>query len=83
MNDETLVYEIVEQADGDIALVRTDGQGESLVSIKFSDESLVYLQGAKLDVAKVMIEAGLDAVAEINQGLFEDETEDADNAVLH
>lgn len=67
MSEEAAVYEIVELEEGGVALSRVDGEGEPLVYIKFSEESLTYMQGSKIDIAKVMIEAGLDAVAELNE----------------
>lgn len=78
MSESTSVFEIVELEDGEIALTRIDGEGEPLVSIKFSEESLSFLRNSKIDVAKAMIEAGLDAVAEI-----EDDVASVEEAVLH
>ena len=73
------LYEIVELPNGDVALQRANEEGEPLVSIRFSKESLDILNGAKLDVAKVMIEAGLGAASEVNElgpdELIEDETQ--------
>lgn len=63
------LYEIVELPNGEIALQRADEAGvdgaEPLVSIRFSEESLYFLNGAKLDVAKAMIEAGLEAAGDV------------------
>ena len=69
MSEDASVFEIVELADGVVALTRIDGSGEPLVSIKFSQESLTFLRNAKIDVAKAMIEAGLDAVAELDEDI--------------
>lgn len=64
--NETSLYEIVELDNGEVALRRADGSGTPpLVTIKFSEESRYYLEDAKFDIAKVMIEAGLDAVGEM------------------
>lgn len=63
------LYEIVELPNGEIALQRTDGaaegENEPLVSIRFSEESLYFLNEAKFDVAKAMIEAGLEVAGDI------------------
>ena len=70
--DESLLYEIVEFPDGEIGLCRA-GEGraedEPLVTIRFSEESRYFLeqalQNGALSVAKAMIDAGLDAVQEL------------------
>lgn len=64
------LYEIVEMPNGEIALKRADEVDEDsglepLVSIRFSDESLFFLNEAKLEVAKAMIEAGLQAAGDL------------------
>jgi len=61
-----------------------DGQGEPLVTIAFSKESLVFLGQSKMEVAKSMIEAGLDTVAEISEPQMEIEDElPEEDAVIH
>lgn len=85
-NDESSIYEIVELDNGDVALRRADEGSEPLVSIHFSEESLFFLEGAKFEVAKAMIEAGLDTVADIGEELADaDEGGDPDSGdpVLH
>jgi len=69
--------EIVELPNGEYALKRADDEGESLVNIRFSEESKHYLEGATLDVAKVMIQAGIQAVAQMSgkEETFKDVTE--------
>ena len=61
------LYEIIELTNGDVALRRVDAEegSEPLVAIKFSEESLFFLGEAKLEIAKAMIEAGLDTVSDI------------------
>ncbi len=65
------LYEIVELPNGEIALQRADDSGERhgepLVSIRFSEESLYFLNDAKFDVAKAMIEAGLEVASDIEE----------------
>ncbi|UTA49384.1 hypothetical protein L1F30_07565 [Simiduia sp. 21SJ11W-1] len=59
------LYEIIELASGEIALRRANEEGEPLVTIRFSEESQYFLQEAKYDVAKAMIEAGMEAAGEV------------------
>jgi len=68
MVDEVVMsfYEIVELMNGDVALQRPDDEkNEPLVTIRFSEESLAFLGVAKFDVAKAMIEAGMEAAGEV------------------
>jgi hypothetical protein len=75
--EESAFYEIVEMEDGDIALLKSNSKDEEpLVKIRFSPESNEYLGAARFEVARVMIEAGLDAVADL-----EEQTE-ADTSVI-
>ncbi|WP_419811218.1 hypothetical protein [Bacterioplanoides sp.] len=60
-------FEIVELSNGDIALRRADEQeGEALVSIHFSDDAKASLQAHHMDIARVMIEAGVRKVGELS-----------------
>ena len=66
--EESAFYEIVEMEDGDIALLKSnDKSDEPLVRVRFSQESNEYLGAARFEVARVMIEAGLDAVADLEE----------------
>jgi len=78
----TTLFEIVELPDGEIALRRADESGEPLVSIKFSEESLYFLNESKIDIAKAMIEAGLEAAGEI-QEMKEDESMASADHIVH
>jgi hypothetical protein len=78
--------EIVELANGDIALQRAEDEGEPLVVIQFSEESRVYLMDATLEVARAMIQAGIQAAASMaEQGDLElDDGEDSQQPrILH
>jgi hypothetical protein len=59
------LLEIVELPSGEIILQRVNGEGEPLVRILFSPESEQFLREAKLEVAKVMIHAGVQAVGQM------------------
>ena len=76
------LYEIVELPNGDIALRRADEDGEPLVSIRFSKESQYFLEDAKIEIAKAMIEAGLDTVGALDFLAEEEPTRD-DPVTLH
>ncbi len=58
--------EIVELPNGDIVLLRADGEGEPLVNIRFSDESKTYLPDTRLEVARAMIQAGIETAVMLN-----------------
>jgi hypothetical protein len=81
----TSVLEIVDLGDGEIVLQRADDTSEPLVTIRFSDESRVYLMENGLEVAKAMIQAGLQAAANLSeQGQLEIETtEEVPLRILH
>lgn len=61
----TSVLEIVDLGDGEVVLQRADDGGEPLLTIRFSDEARMYILDQGLDVAKVMIQAGIQAAASI------------------
>ena len=77
--------EIVELMNGDIVLQRADDDdGEALVTIQFSDESKAYMPSGRLEVARAMIHAGIEAASQIDFMQPEFEDEDSDQArVLH
>lgn len=60
--------EIVELSDGEIVLQQADDpDSEPLVTIRFSDESRAYMMDACIDVAKVMVQAGIQAAVQISE----------------
>lgn len=59
------LYEIVELANGDVVLQRADEEGEPLLCIRFSTESLSFMREGKFDIAKAMIEAGMEAAGDL------------------
>lgn len=66
------LYEIIELANGDVVLQKADEAAEPLVSIRFSADSLSYLRDGKVEVAKAMIEAGMEAASELADDGVED-----------
>lgn len=80
------VLEIIELANGEFVLQRADGLGKPLVNIRFSEESRQYLADARLEVARVMIQAGIQTVAEMAGGEAEMEFiagQDDSRRVIH
>ena len=76
--------EIVELDNGDIVLRRAEEESEPLVIIQFSEESRGYLRDATLEVARAMIQAGIQAAAMAEQGELElEEFEDERPRILH
>ena len=78
------LLEIVDLGDGEVVLQRADDDSEPLVVIRFSEETRLYLMDNGLEVAKAMIQAGIQAAAVIAEQV-EVETETSDEAprVLH
>ena len=61
------LLEIVDLGDGEVVLQRADDDSDPLVTIRFSDESRIYLMDNGLEVAKAMIQAGIQAAAVISE----------------
>lgn len=59
-------FELIMMDNGEVALKRS-GSDEPLVRINFSKEVLNYLDGKHVDVAKSMMDAGIQTVFEINE----------------
>lgn len=74
--------EIVELPSGEIVLRRSDEEGEPLLTMKFSEEAKLYLEGEHLQVAKAMFDAGMKEVAELTSPQ-QTEEEIPENRVLH
>ncbi|MGS2723367.1 hypothetical protein ACVBEJ_06445 [Porticoccus sp. GXU_MW_L64] len=80
----TTLYEIVQLSNGDYALQRTDGGGEPLVRICFSKEARHYLQESSVEVARAMIDAGIEVVEQINEEeAMEQEVREESPRLLH
>ncbi len=78
------LLEIVDLGNGEIVLQRADDDSEPLVTIRFSEESSLYLMDNGLEVAKAMIQAGIQAAAALaEQGEVEEETGALAPRVLH
>lgn len=72
----TSLLEIVDLGDGEIVLRRAEDEGDALVTIRFSEESRMYIADQGMEVAKAMIQAGIQAAAQLaDQGEVEMEIE--------
>jgi hypothetical protein len=63
----TSLLEIIDLGDGEIVLQRAEHEGEPLVTIRFSEESRLYIMDQGLEVAKAMIQAGLQAASQLSE----------------
>ena len=61
------LLEIVDRGDGEIVVQRADDDSEPLVTIRFSDDARAYMMDNGLEVAKAMIQAGIQAAAVISE----------------
>lgn len=68
-------FEIVQLSNGDYALKRVDDEAAPLVKISFSREAREMMENQDMSVARAMIDAGIEAVGSITEGL---DWEDAD-----
>lgn len=59
-------FELIMLDDGEVALQRS-GTDEILVRITFSEEVLDYLDGKHIEVAKSMMDAGIQTTFELNE----------------
>ncbi len=61
------LLEIIDRGDGEIVVQRADDDSEPLVTILFSHEARAYMMDNGLEVAKAMIQAGIQAAAMISE----------------
>jgi hypothetical protein len=81
---ESSLLEIIELSNGDIVLQRADGEGEPLINIRFSSESKGYMPDMQMEIAKAMIQAGVQAYSEIAADRsIESESDEVGDRTLH
>ena len=68
----TSYLEIVELPDGRIALRRAEDE-ETLVVLDFSADAKVFLQGQHIEVAKAMLNVGVQMAGKLAEGDFDHE----------
>lgn len=79
-----MYWEIIELANGEIALRKADSDDEPLLTIKFSDEAKDRLQDQTIDVARAMISAGVQVATDIENMDESDELEmEASESTIH
>jgi hypothetical protein len=71
----TTLLEIVDLGNGEVVLQRAEDRTTPLLRIQFSDESRAFIMDHCLEVARVMIQAGLQASARITEQIEVDEEE--------
>jgi hypothetical protein len=77
------LYEIVMLPDGQVVLQRANEEGEPLIRINFSDEAKFYLNDTTIDIAKAMIDAGIDAVEELSTEALSVDEDELEERVVH
>lgn len=76
----TSFLEIVELSDGRIVLRRAEDEG-ALVTLDFSEDARAFLQGHHVDVAKAMLNVGLQMAGKLAEGDIDHQ--DEAERVLH
>lgn len=75
----TSFLEIVELPDGSIVLRRAEDEAV-LVTLDFSEDAKIFLQGQHVEIAKAMFTVGVQMAGRVSEGDFE---QDAQPHVLH
>jgi len=75
--------ELVQLANGDIALRRSDNPDEPLVTINISDQVQDLMPMDKIDIAQSMIEAGIERYRDIQLERVDEAQAAAEANVLH
>ena len=78
-----MTVELVHLENGDIALRRAEDPTHPMVVIKFSDPSLNLIARDKLDIARVMVEAGIQRFSDIQMRRVEEAAAAAEQGLLH
>ncbi|AFM33660.1 MULTISPECIES: hypothetical protein [Stutzerimonas] len=76
----TSFLEIVELPDGRIVLRRAEDE-EVLVTLNFSEDAKLFLQGQHVEIAKAMFNVGVQMAGRMSEGDFE--RDDEEPRVLH
>lgn len=77
------VIELVKLENGDIALRSSDQPDEHMVTITFSPAIKAMLQFDQLEVARAMVEAGMDSAQEIQVQRIKEVEEAVGSGQLH
>ena len=77
------VIELVKLDNGDIALRHSDAPEEHLLTISFSETVKDFLQYDQMEVAKAMVEAGMETYRTIQLERIKEVETAAENGLLH
>lgn len=75
--------ELVELDNGDIVLQDSESDEKPLVTIRFSEQAREHMEGSSLELARIMIQAGLEAVSGVIQTEVLDEEDDEEPGTDH
>ncbi|WP_067863918.1 hypothetical protein [Neptuniibacter marinus] len=79
-----MVLEIIELENGELAIRNADSDAEPMIKVNFSSELKDKLNGHYLDVARVMLTAGIQMVAESGFDLDDNaESESEPEPIIH
>lgn len=78
----TSFLEIVELPDGRIILRRADDE-EALVTLDFSADARTFMQGHHVEVAKAMLNVGVQMAGRLADGELDRDDHDSSSRVLH
>lgn len=85
-----MFLEIIELGDGQIALRRADSDDEPIMRISFSDDVKAQLKDECIDVAKVMLTAGIHMISDLNvkstelaEAVEADSDDEAESRIIH
>ena len=76
-----MVLEIIELEDGELAIRNADSDAEPMIKVNFSEELKDELSGQYLEVARVMLTAGIQMVAESAIDLAENEEPESEPTI--
>ena len=77
------IIELIKLENGDIALRHSDAPDDHLLTINFSDQIKGFLQFDQMEVARVMVEAGMDKYRDIQIQRIKEVKEATEAGMLH
>ena len=77
------VIELVKLENGDIALRNSDAPEEPLLTITFSEQVRGFLQFDQMEVARAMVEAGMNTYREIQIQRADEVKQAVESGMLH
>ena len=77
------VIELIKLENGDIALRHSDAPDDHLLTITFSDQIRGFLQFDQMEVARAMVEAGMDKYRDIQIQRIKEVKEATESGMLH